>query len=195
MGPMPSPETVPPPEDCFQPLPGIARASILHGSRFGAPLEPDPASFAQTLQAHGASFVTLRRDGALRGCTGSLEPIRPLVIDVAGHGFSAAFLDPRFTPLRPEEIADLHVHVSVLGPRSPLPVASEADLLQQLRPGVDGLVLEEGPLRATFLPAVWEQLPAPREFVRRLKQKAGLPAGHWSPALRFSRYTVVDVEE
>lgn len=183
------------PEARFAPLTGVARASIAEGHRTGAPLEVDPERFDPALQVRGASFVTLRIGDALRGCTGSLEPVRPLVADVAHQAFCAAFLDPRFEPLREEEHARLRVHVSVLGPRERLCVSSEEELLATLRPGVDGLVLEEGSLRATFLPAVWAQLPSPREFLQQLRRKAGLPDGYWSRTLSVSRYTVQDVED
>ena len=110
--------------------------------------------------------------------------------DVAENAFAAAFRDPRFPPLRPDEYPRLEYHISILNPPEPMTVTSEADLLQQLRPGVDGLVLIEGARRATFLPSVWEQLPDPRQFLAHLKMKAGLPADYWSDSLRFERYTV-----
>jgi len=186
---------MPLPDACFEPLTGVARASIAEGHRTGAPLEVDLERFDPALRVRAASFVTLHIGDALRGCTGSLEPVRPLVTDVAHQAFCAAFLDPRFAPLREEEHAHLRVHVSILGPRERLSVSSEDELLATLRPGVDGLVLEEGDLRATFLPAVWAQLPSPREFLQQLRLKAGLPVGYWSKTLRVSRYTVQDVED
>jgi len=155
----------------------------------GVDLEGLPAA----LSAPGASFVSLHRRGALRGCMGSLEARRPLAEDVAGNARAAAFLDPRFPPVAPEEIAELELEISVLGPARPLPAASEAELVAALRPGVDGLVLREGGRRATYLPSVWTQLPDPAEFVRQLKRKAGLPPDHWSPTLGFDRYEVESI--
>jgi AmmeMemoRadiSam system protein A len=155
----------------------------------GVDLEGLPAA----LTAPGASFVSLHRRGALRGCMGSLEARRPLAEDVAGNARAAAFLDPRFPPVAPEELAELELEISVLGPARPLPAASEAELLAALRPGVDGLVLCEGGRRATYLPSVWTQLPDPAEFVRQLKRKAGLPPDYWSPRLRFDRYEVESI--
>lgn len=160
------------------PLVGVARASIQRGVLRGEPFAVALETFAPFLQAPGASFVTLQRDGALRGCMGSLAPHRPLVVDVAHNAFAAAFRDPRFPPLAAAELPGLALHVSVLGPPQPLEVASESELLACLRPGVDGLVLDEGALRATFLPAVWSQLSSPRDFVAHLKRKAGLPADY-----------------
>ena len=127
--------------------------------------------------------------GELRGCIGSLEADSPLVVDVARSAFRAAYEDPRFSPLAAEERQRLEIHISVLSRSEPMILASEADLCARLRPGIDGLVLGEGSLRATFLPDVWESLPEPSEFVARLKEKAGLAAGHWSPDMQVSRYT------
>lgn len=171
----------------------LARASIEHGLRHARPLAVEPGRFDPPLRELGASFVTLRHTEMLRGCTGTLEPHRPLVVDVAENAFSSAFRDPRFPPLAPDELVRLHIHVSLLGPTEPLVVGSEEALLAALRPGVDGLVIEEGTRRATFLPAVWSQLPDPRDFVAQLRRKAGLPAQGWSPALRVSRYEVREI--
>lgn len=163
----------------------IARRSIEEGRS----LEIDPSDYPKPLRAIRSSFVTLRLDGELRGCIGSLQADRPLVADVASSAFKAAYEDPRFSPVTPEERGRLELHVSVLSPAEPISFTSEEDLLAQLRPGVDGLVLEESGLRATFLPDVWQSLPQPRDFLARLKEKAGLPATYWSPRIRVSRYT------
>jgi len=109
---------------------------------------------------------------------------------VVENARAAAFYDPRFPPLERRELGGLDIHLSVLTPSEPLPAASEAELLAALAPGEDGLILEEGPRRSTFLPQVWESLPEPRDFLRQLKRKAGLPPDHWSPDLRFRRYRV-----
>lgn len=138
----------------------------------------------------GASFVTLTRNGALRGCIGSLEAYRPLDEDVRANACAAAFSDPRFAPLTREELDGLRLEVSVLSAPQPMTVAGEADAIAQLRPGVDGVVLQLGARRATFLPQVWEQLGDPASFLRALRQKAGLPADFWSPQLQLSRYAV-----
>ncbi len=167
----------------------IARDSILTGLREGHPLVLDPREFEPALQAHRATFVTLNRHGQLRGCIGHLQAVQPLVKDVAENAFSAAFNDNRFPPLSEHEFSDLDIHISVLSPAEPMSFDSEADLLRQLRPGVDGLILEDGYYRGTFLPSVWEQLPTPELFLAHLKQKAGLPQNYWSDTLRVSRYT------
>lgn len=173
-----------------------ARHSIDHGLREGQPLAIVASDFDEVLQRCQASFVTLRdADGQLRGCMGSSQPQRPLVEDVARNAFSAAFLDPRFPRLRRRELGDLHLHLSVLSPLVAMAVTSEADLLAQVRPGVDGLLVEEGGRRGTLLPAVWESLADPQRFVYELRRKAGLPGDHWSPTLQFYRYTAESIPE
>ncbi|MFQ5487610.1 MAG: AmmeMemoRadiSam system protein A [Gammaproteobacteria bacterium] len=168
----------------------IARRSIVHGLEWHSPLAVDPADYDARLRAPGASFVTLYLGNELRGCIGSLEARRPLVSDVASNACAAAFQDPRFLPLTAGELPALHIHISVLSEATPLHFSSEEDLLRQLRPGVDGLILEEAEIhRGTFLPSVWSSLPDPRRFLQQLKLKAGLPADYWSDTLRVLRYT------
>ena len=142
------------------------------------------------LDRPGATFVTLKQEGELRGCIGSLEAHRLLAIDVRENALAAAFGDPRFAPLAMRELDVTSVEVSLLSPASSFDVADENDLLARVVPRVDGIVLELGRRRATFLPQVWESLPDPRDFVGALKRKAGLPADFWSPEIRVSRYTV-----
>jgi len=176
-------------------LTAVARASVEHGLRNGGPLVVDPADYAAPLREVRASFVTLRIDGALRGCTGHLEAEHALVVDVAQNAYRSAFGDPRFEPLGADELRALEIHISVLGPLEPLPADSERALLRELRPGIDGLVLRDGTHAATFLPSVWESLTEPRNFLHELERKAGLPPGHWSPTLRFERYEALQICE
>lgn len=157
----------------------------LFRSHDGQPL-PD----APFLDEPGATFVTLRLDGALRGCIGTLEPERTLRDDVAHNARAAALHDPRFEPLREAELVGLSIEVSLLSAPEPLTFAGEADLQRQLGARRDGVVLEYGRHRATFLPQVWEQLPDPDDFLRQLKAKAGLPPDFWSAQLRVSSYAV-----
>jgi len=169
----------------------LARASI--ASALGqAQISPD---LPDALFAHGASFVTLHEHGQLRGCIGSLQAWRPLADDVRANALASAFQDPRFAPLSVAEWPAIRIEVSVLSPAQALIVDSEDDLIAQLRPGQDGLVVEFGGHRATFLPQVWEQLPAPRDFLAHLKHKAGLSQDAWSPAMRWSRYEVQKWQE
>ena len=133
-----------------------------------------PGNLPPPLVAAGAAFVTLKKDGALRGCIGSVEAWRPLATDVADNAVRAALQDPRFPPSGKAEMNSLAVSVSVLTPPQPMTFTGEADLLAQLRPGLDGLIIEDGPRRALFLPAVWETLTKPQDFLDHLRQKAGL---------------------
>lgn len=167
----------------------VARDSIAHGLRAGVALGVRAADFPESLRVPRATFVTLELAGRLRGCIGALTAQRPLVEDVAVHAFAAAFEDPRFPPVGRAEADRMELHISILSPPEPMTVADEADLLRQLRVGVDGLILGDGVRRATFLPAVWDDLPDPRNFVRHLKAKAGLGADYWSPRMQTARYT------
>lgn len=148
------------------------------------------ADMVQTLNAPGASFITLTQDGRLRGCIGTPEAWRPLKDDVQANAVAAALQDPRFKPLQASEWSETRVEVSVLSPLEPMRFDDEADALTQMRPHVDGLVLSWGRHRATFLPQVWEQLPDPGEFLIQLKRKAGLAAHFWAPDLQLQRFTV-----
>ncbi len=156
----------------------------------------DLNAVCEALQRDGASFVTLTKRGELRGCIGSLEPRRPMVLDVRENAVAAAFHDPRFPPVRPEELDDLHVEISVLSVPQPLPYDGPDDLIAQLRPGVDGVVIERGWNRATFLPQVWEKLADPHQFLERLCLKAYLPADAYRhPGLDVCTYQVEKFEE
>ena len=171
----------------------VARAAVEHGVRTARELQVEPSDFSDRLREVRSCFATLRKRGALRGCTGRLEASLPLVLQVAHSAHRSALSDPRFEPVRADELRELELHLSVLSPLRPLPVKSEDELLAALVPGRDGLVLREGERSATFLPAVWEQLPEPRDFLRELRQKAGLPPEHWSPQLRFERYQADEI--
>lgn len=169
----------------------VALASIEYGLETAAPLPVNPAAYPPPLFELRASFVTLRRLGVLRGCIGSLAPVSSLVEDVARNAFAAAFRDPRFPALAAAELEELEIGISVLGRAEAVAFGSEAELLAKLRPGIDGVVLQDGPHRGTFLPVVWESLPEPADFLANLKQKAGLPGDYWSDSLQASRYTTV----
>lgn len=164
----------------------IARAAI--SSALNVPRAADES--ASWLAEHGACFVTLSQHGELRGCIGSLQAHRPLLTDVKSNAVSAAFRDPRFTPLRAAELDITRVEISLLSPAEAMNYRDEADALAQLRPNEDGLIFEYAHYRSTFLPQVWEQLPQPGEFMAHLKHKAGLPVDFWSSGVKLSRYSV-----
>lgn len=167
----------------------IADQSLRYRLSHAHALLVQPQEYPSPLQELRASFVTLQEQNQLRGCIGSLEPRRPLVKDVAENACAAGFTDPRFPPLQARELRQLDIHISVLSVPEPLLVNSEQDLLHQLRPNIDGLILKKGGKRGTFLPTVWESLTDPETFVRKLKEKAGLPQDYWSPSVEVFRYT------
>jgi AmmeMemoRadiSam system protein B/AmmeMemoRadiSam system protein A len=165
----------------------LARAAIeaaLAGHIPKMPQEP-------WLQQAGATFVTLTKDGALRGCIGSLEAVRPLAQDVIENARAAAERDPRFPALSAHEWAQCRVEVSLLSAPKPIRFADEADLLGQIRAGADGLIIEAHGRRATYLPQVWEVITDKRQFLEELKRKAGIPADTRIAACRVLRYRVV----
>jgi uncharacterized protein len=168
----------------------LARTSIEsalpHGNRAPCPQAPYSAALLELR----SSFVTLRVDGELRGCCGTLEALRPLSEDVWRNAWAAAFADPRFTKLSIEEWPRHDLHISVLSQPQLLALGGEGDLLARLQPFVDGLIFELGATRVTFLPAVWELIPDPASFVRQLKLKAGWHADFWSSQIQVSRYEV-----
>nr|WP_298719699.1 AmmeMemoRadiSam system protein A [uncultured Steroidobacter sp.] len=167
----------------------LARASIEASLQFGERAPYDgPPPHAELIRP-GASFVTLRVGLELRGCCGSIEATRPLHIDVWNNAYASAFSDPRFPPLTPGEWNATGIEISVLSEPSPCYVRTEAELLETLRPGIDGVILQAGARRCTFLPAVWEQLPSPREFIRHLKLKAGWPVDVWPADMQVWLYT------
>lgn len=172
----------------------LAQDAIGYGLQHGHPPDIELTQCPKPLRTPGASFVTLKLDGELRGCIGSLEAYRPLAEDVAGNAYAAAFTDPRFAPLSPSELPCLALHISILRPAEPMVFDSEQALLRQLRPGVDGLILEAEGRRGTFLPAVWESLPSPHDFLRHLKLKSGLAPDYWCDDIKLWRYTTESIE-
>ena len=170
----------------------IARGAI--GARLGVPGGTAPVD-NDALGRPGATFVTLTQDDELRGCIGTLEPCRPLGIDVRENSLAAAFRDPRFPPLSAGEFGRTAFEVSLLSPSEAVRFVDAAQLAAQLRPGVDGVILEYGSRRATFLPQVWDTLTEPRDFLVALKRKAGLPDDFWDAAVNVRRYAVIKWKE
>jgi len=166
----------------------VAGAAIDHGLATDGPPAVDAADYAEPLRAPRATFVTLHGHAGLRGCIGTVDPARPLVEDVAANAYAAAFRDPRFPPLVSHERLELQLSIEILTPFEQLAFASEADLLSRIVPGRDGLLVEAGPYRATFLPVVWDTIPEPAEFWAQLKRKAGIPADMPSTVLEVHRY-------
>src|SRR5579859_909910 len=172
---------------------GLARRAIER--RLTDRSDPLPIPDMPELQEKGACFVTLHRDGQLRGCIGSPIAWRSLAEDVTENAVNAAFSDPRFPPVSADEMFRVKLSLSLLTPPAPMSFTSQEDLLSQLRPGTDGLVIEDGGHHALFLPAVWEQVSDPAAFLGHLKLKAGLPLDHWSATFRASRFTAEEYHE
>lgn len=164
----------------------LARSSLNEALKNETTSPPE----ADWLRQPGACFVTLKQEGQLRGCIGSIEFHRPLREDVRENARAAALRDPRFQPLTADELERTTIEVSLLSPLEPVEVDSEEELLAQIRPAIDGLVLEYAQYRGTFLPAVWESLPLPADFLHHLKRKAGLDGDFWSPEMKIWRFTV-----
>jgi AmmeMemoRadiSam system protein A len=172
----------------------IARRAI--GAAMGKARDGERAGPGHpALAAPGATFVTLFRHGMLRGCIGTLEARRPLGDDVRANAVAAAFADPRFPRLGCDEFLDTTVEVSLLSAPEAMTADDEQALRDQLRAGVDGVVLEYAGRRATFLPQVWDSLHEPAEFLAELKRKAGLPIDFWSASVKISRYGVIKWRE
>ncbi|MFV2090365.1 MAG: AmmeMemoRadiSam system protein A [Pseudomonadales bacterium] len=170
----------------------IARASIEQGFARTQALSEQELVAADMMRPglyrQRASFITLTRDGELRGCTGSLEACRTVAADVARSAYRSAFSDYRFPSLQPRELGELRIEIAVLSPQMEIEVDTEQELIEMLQPLEDGLVIDDGPHRATFLPKVWESIPDARQFLSELKRKAGLPGDYWSPDIRVYRY-------
>lgn len=154
----------------------LARKALTHKLSGGdePKIPEDPA-----LHKRAATFVTLKIEGKLRGCIGTLQPVGPLWEGVRDNAFNAAFHDSRFSPLRPRELQQVLLDISILSEPEPLHYDDAEDLLASLRPNIDGVILSDGNRRATFLPQVWHQLPEPGRFLEQLCVKAGLSRTAW----------------
>ena len=166
----------------------VARKSIKHGLEESRALEVITSNYSIDLQQTFASFVTLYINESLRGCIGALLATQPLINDISEHAYAAAFQDPRFPALVNNEYEQLDFKISVLGSPKKINFIDEEDLLQQIRPNIDGLIIEHGYNRGTFLPSVWEQLPDKKDFLNHLKVKAGFTFDWWDNSVKISRY-------
>lgn len=174
----------------------IAKTAIL--SQFNASYSIDKSAILNNypyLAEKGAAFVTLKYDNDLRGCIGSVVPHQSLLDDITHNAISAAFKDPRFNALDINELSYLSLEISVLSKPEILEYKDYADLVQKVRPNVDGLILQYGRYHGTFLPQVWEQLPTPSLFLEHLSQKAGANPDIYNKHPNISRYEVQHIEE
>ena len=151
--------------------------------------------FPQVLSEYGAVFVTLEKNGNLRGCIGSILPQRPLIDDIILNSQNAAYSDPRFKPVNKNEIDDLSIAVSLLTVPKPMKFKNEADLLNQIRPNIDGIIIKDGNYQAVYLPSVWELIPDKKEFLNSLKVKAGMSPTHFSKSFEAYRFESEYIKE
>ncbi len=172
----------------------LAYRSIETGLKTGHPLSINLRDYSTELSQQRATFVTLEKNKQLRGCIGMLDAVLPLAEDVCENAFSAAFKDPRFPPLEKNELNNLDIHLSILSQAEEMEFNSEKDLIKQIRPNIDGLILQSGSRRGTFLPSVWQSIPTAEQFLQHLKQKAGLPKNFWSDQIKVLRYTTEFIE-
>lgn len=173
----------------------IARKTISEGCARNLPQEPDLQDQPEPFCQPAACFVTLQKHGALRGCIGSTVAHRSLLEDVIHNAFASAFHDSRFPPVTESELGEISIEISLLTPQQPLSVTSEDELLQTIRPGIDGLLIRNARHSATFLPQVWQQLPTPGQFLQHLKIKAGLAANVWPEDMECFRYQCIKFAE
>lgn len=174
----------------------LARDTISNALNRLAEPAVDLDALTVNLLEPGASFVTLTRRGDLRGCIGSLEAHQSLALDVREHAYQAAFEDYRFPPLTRAELPDVQIEISRLTAPAELKYDAPGDLARVLTPGVDGVILQDGYRRATFLPQVWEQLPQSEDFLAHLCAKMGSPADAWEhKMLKVKTYRVEEFHE
>ncbi|MEM9138639.1 MAG: AmmeMemoRadiSam system protein B [Pseudomonadota bacterium] len=173
----------------------LARQTLESRARKGRAPAINLASFPAPLQSVAPAFVTLTHQGRLRGCIGSLQAHQPLARDILTNAVKAGFEDPRFRPTNADDIAEAKIEIAILSSPAPMAFADEADLLRQLRPARDGLILRSQGKRGTFLPKVWESLETPEKFLTGLKVKAGLAKDHWADDVEVLRYVAESFAE
>lgn len=175
----------------------VAREAIVHFARNGQRLSIAKDDYPNSLEAHHATFVTLRQDTKLRGCMGTLDACQSLVEDTAERAYAAAFRDPRFSPITCMELENqaLDISISVVSPAQEIKFDNEQDLVAKLQPGVDGVILQHGSRRGTFLPSVWDMFAKPETFIEQLKEKTGLEKNVWYDDIRAFRYTTFSIGE
>jgi len=181
-------------KDEKQTLLNVAYSSIENGFDTKHASIIDIVNYSGNLLLERATFVTLYLNDELRGCIGNLVARHSLIQSIANNAYAAAFQDPRFSPVTPAELKSINLSLSILSLPEPISFNSEEDLILQIRPGIDGLILQDGFKRGTFLPSVWSSLPDVKTFLQHLKQKADLPENYWSDTIQVERYTTEVVE-
>jgi AmmeMemoRadiSam system protein A len=169
------------------------REAIRHGIHIGTPIRLDLSEYGAALMENWACFVTLKIDDTLRGCMGSFNTRQSLIENIAHNAHSAAFKDPRFIPIEDEDYAHLNVEIAIINNCEVIKCDSQENLMEQLKPYTDGLILDDGSNSATFLPSVWAQLCTAEEFVTELKTKLGLSAEQWDSSISAQRFSVMTI--
>ena len=173
----------------------IAYRSLEEAVCYDREWKPELAQLPPKLQELGSSFVTLHTHGELHGCIGTVVPVRPLALDVAANAVSAALNDPRFPPLLPEELPFTAIEISVLGPLQLIQYRNVQELMQKIRPGIDGVLVKRGWHRGLLLPQVWRQIPSCEEFLAHVALKAGLsPSVYEEPGTEVYVFQVQSFE-
>lgn len=176
-------------------LMNIAKISLEEAVLKNKHFKPSRDDYPDVLFNKGAAFVTLEENNELRGCIGSLLPSQSIADDIALNSYAAAMEDNRFSPVKPEEIKDIKISISLLSGFEPIAYSSEEDLLKKIVKGVDGIIIRDGDRQGVFLPSVWKQLPEPQEFLNNLKLKAGMSPSYWSNKIKVYRFRVVEISK
>lgn len=172
----------------------IAKTSVEKAVRRGGTYSPSRRHYPEQLFDKGASFVTIYKNGELRGCVGSVLPRTAIALDIAANAYAAAFEDSRFSPVTAEELPQLSYEVSLLSGFEKISYANEAEVLRKIKPSIDGIVIRDGNRQGVFLPSVWRQIPQPDEFFKQLKIKAGMNPNYWNNRINVYRFRTVEIK-
>ena len=156
---------------------------------------PSRRSFPEDVFDKGASFITIYKNGELRGCIGSVLPTMSIAQNIADNTYSAALEDSRFSAITEDELPYLTYSISLLSGFEEIKYSNEADLLNQIQNNIDGIVIRDGDRQGVFLPSVWEQLPDKEEFFKQLKVKAGMNPEYWNNRIKVYRFRTVEVKD
>jgi len=157
--------------------------------------KPMSIIYPQVFDQPGACFVTIEKNGHLRGCIGSIVAHRPLITDLVEHAKDAAFKDTRFSAVREEELPELKFAVSILTEPRKIVFDNEEQLMEKIVPNEDGIIIRDGDFQAVYLPSVWAELPDKTEFMKSLKKKAGMDENHFSETFEAFKFHTIYIKE
>lgn len=173
----------------------IARRALNEAVEHGRRFEPSRGDWPDKLFDKGAAFVTMTVNGSLRGCIGTVVPYQAVALDVALNAYEAAIKDSRFQSIKPEELPNIAIDISLLTGYEKIDFSGEKDLLAKIRPNVDGLIIRDGDRQGLLLPSVWQQLPNKQDFLNNLKLKAGMSPTYWSDHIKVYRFRTLEIKE